>query len=679
MTDTWSLSPALRRRLWRPRSTAPWVVGLALAATLPFVAAWMASEPMAFRRLPSLPFLIATVAATLIGRLSASLVATVVSGVLISTSELSPQRIDVSHPEDLIGIAAFVGISFVIAYMLALKDAANEEASFARSEIESVARALAAERNTMRQVLQQMPNAVMVTDGSGSLTMQNRRARDLLGHEHAVGRPILDDPDAPWSARHLDGRPYDVSGYPLTRSLRSAEVVIGERMAIDRADGSTVMIDVDSAPIRSVDDDSIVGAVVVFQDVTERVETQAQLAATTTRLRQIQAVTDAALTEMRFDDLADRLLHTVRRMLGTDSATLLLVDRSGELLFEHSTVGVETDPSTPVPVGRGIAGTIASERSPLVIEDLSGHQSVRHWLTDTMRSLMGAPLTFRGRVTGVIHVATREQRRFTPEEVSLLELVANRIASALERASLYESRSAMSQALQRSLVPESLPRIEGVELSALYLPFSPDEAIGGDFYDVFPHGEDTWGVVVGDVSGKGPVAAAVMGLAAHTVRALARYETRPSAVLTALNETLLGAERVPAERFCTVCHMRLRPLSDRVQVTVCLAGHPPPFVARAGGTVETIGEPGTLLGSFPQPVLHDVQVDLHSGDALVAYTDGLVERRSEGLERGEGALAAVLCRCVGLSSDEIVARITEELIEPAQLDDDVALVVVRKP
>ena len=318
------------------------------------------------------------------------------------------------------------------------------------------------------------------------------------------------------------------------RSYRSpersaGEVVLREPIRVERGDGSEVVIEVDAAPITRNEGKVIEGAVTTFQDVTDRLETQIELARAARRISQIQAITDATLTGMAFDELAERLLWKLREILDTDSATLLLLDRSGALLHEHATVGVDTeDHTTAIPVGAGIAGKIAATVAPLVVTDLSSYEVVRPWLSRTMRSLIGAPLVYRGRVTGVIHVATRNERAFSVDDVELLELAANRIASALERASLYDGRSAMSAALQRSLLPSSLPEIPGVDLAALYLPFTPDDEIGGDFYDVFPHGEGTWGVVIGDVSGKGPEAAAIMGLAAHSVRVLARYESRPS-------------------------------------------------------------------------------------------------------------------------------------------------------
>ena len=672
-------SPRLGSGLWRPEKTSELITGLGLAIVLPWFAAWMARDLAVFERFPGLTFLAATVAATLVGRFSASVVATISSAVLVTTSHLLPGGLD-NLALDLLALSFFVAVCFTVAYALALKDAAGEQAAAIRSEIEGLAHELATERNTMQQILQQMPNGVMVVDVDGRLTFTNTRARDILEHGDP-GRPVPAEPDGEvfWRARRPDGTSYETDEHPLARSAATGEIVIGETMTVQRADGSSVTISVDSAPIASTGGAGIEGAVASFQDVTERLDTQARLARTTRRLARIQTVTDATLTGLGVDELADQLLRKVREVLDADSATLLLLDRTGVALVEHTTVGVETEGTTiSVPIGRGIAGKIASTVSPILVEDLSTYEVVRPWLKRTMTSLMGVPLVYRGQVRGVIHVATRARRRFTADDIEVAELAANRIAAALERAALYDSRSAMAQALQRSLLPSTLPRIEGVELAALYHPFSPDHEIGGDFYDVYPHGEGTWGVVVGDVSGKGPKAAAIMGLAAHTVRALARYESRPSAVLLALNETLLGAERVNAEQFCTACEMRLRPEAGHLRVTLCIAGHPLPLVMRADGSVEEAGVPGTLLGSFDEPELHDVVLDLRPGDALVAYTDGLVERRSVGIDEGQRTLAALLSTLTGLSGNEIAARIERELVEGAELNDDVAVFVIRQ-
>ncbi len=674
-----TMTTRLAPRIWRPQATAELWIGIGLALVLPWFASWMTSEVPAFARFTGLTFLSATVAATLVGRLSASIVATILSAGLIAFDHLPAiDGID-NVAQNLMALALFVGLSFIVAYTLALRDSSHESALDGRLEIEGLAGQLAGERNTLQQVVQQMPGGVMVANAAGTLTLANDRASEILRVPVPLGHAVRDYgdlPEMPIRFLHADDTVYGPAELPLERALARGENVLQEMVVVERNDGSRATIAIDAAPLRRRDG-AIDGAVMTFQDVTELLETQAQLARAARRLSQVQIVTDAALTGLGFDELADRLLRKLREILSTDSATLLILDRKGESLFEHLTVGIDTEGNTtPIPIGQGIAGTIASTVAPVVATDLSSYDVVRPWLAAKMRSLMGVPLVYRGRVTGVIHVATFERRQFTDDDVEVLEIAANRIASALERASLYDSRSAMSSALQRSLLPSSLPEIAGVDLSALYLPFAPDDEIGGDFYDVFPHGGGTWGVVVGDVSGKGPEAAAIMGLAAHSVRVLARYESRPSAVLSSLNEMLLAAEAVASERFVTACEMRLRVAPDHLRITLCTAGHPLPFIVRANGGVEQFGEPGTLLGAFADPLLHDSTVDLQSGDALVAYTDGLIERRDVGLEQGERQLSEVLRTCAGSSAHEIVARVRREMVETVLLDDDVAIVVI---
>jgi serine phosphatase RsbU (regulator of sigma subunit) len=135
---------------------------------------------------------------------------------------------------------------------------------------------------------------------------------------------------------------------------------------------------------------------------------------------------------------------------------------------------------------------------------------------------------------------------------------------------------------------------------------------------------------------------------------------------------------VQTERFCTACGIRVRAEASHLRATICLAGHPLPLLMHADGRVEQIGEAGTLLGSFADPELHDTTVDVMAGEALVAFTDGLVERRTLEIDEGERRLADLLSTCRDLSSARIVERIERELLGGDDLDDDVAVVVIAK-
>ncbi|WP_205696059.1 SpoIIE family protein phosphatase [Conexibacter sp. SYSU D00693] len=298
------------------------------------------------------------------------------------------------------------------------------------------------------------------------------------------------------------------------------------------------------------------------------------------------------------------------------------------------------------------------------------------------RSAMVVPLKARGRALGALVLASLERERaFEAPDLGLAEDIGRRAALAIDNARLYESQRGVAQALQSSLLPSRLPDLEALEFAASYRPFGEGMEIGGDFYDAFPMLGGATVLVVGDVSGKGASAAALTGLARHTLRTAAGYEDRPSRVLEALNRALV-LDRVGRGRYCTVALAVLEPGADgagSVGVTVSRAGHPVPFVVRADGRVEPIGRPGTLLGYVQDPSLHDARASLGPGDALVLYTDGvseaLVSRRAD----GEEWVGELLEGAHELSADAIARKLEHAAVaaQGGAPRDDVAVAVAR--
>ena len=196
--------------------------------------------------------------------------------------------------------------------------------------------------------------------------------------------------------------------------------------------------------------------------------------------------------------------------------------------------------------------------------------------------------------------------------------------------------------------------------------------MGGDFYEVFHVGDD-WMAVIGDVVGKGPAAAAVTGLARHTIHAVCQLTDDPLAAVAALDARLQDDHR---GALCSVLIVHGRAGSEVVDV-VC-AGHPPGLVVR-GGTVEPVGEPGPLPGALPGPSWTAAPVTLSSGDALAIYTDGVTEAVGEGNERfGDARLAAALAG--GGSAREMLDRVRDALdrFSSGALRDDVAMLVLHR-
>jgi PAS domain S-box-containing protein len=282
------------------------------------------------------------------------------------------------------------------------------------------------------------------------------------------------------------------------------------------------------------------------------------------------------------------------------------------------------------------------------------------------------PLLARGRVHGVL--AAGFDREPDSDDRTLLGDLGRRAALALDSAALYAERDHVARTLQRSLLPHELPEIPGVELAARYLPAGDGNIVGGDFYDCFATGAGDWALVIGDVCGKGAEAAALTALARYTVRAAALQTRSPGAVLGQLNAALLR-DRLDF-RFCTVLYVSLTPQADRIAVCLSAGGHPLPLVLRAGGTVETVGSPGSLLGIVDPPELAEDRVELAPGDALVLFTDGVTEAdRAAGPER----LPNVVAGCAGAGAADIAAAIEREALAAAggPVRDDVAVLVAR--
>jgi len=295
-----------------------------------------------------------------------------------------------------------------------------------------------------------------------------------------------------------------------------------------------------------------------------------------------------------------------------------------------------------------------------------------------MRSAMIVPMVARGRALGVLSFVTGPSgRRFDDTDLQVVQELARRCAMAVDNARLYAERSYIARTLQESLLPSELPDIPGVEAAARFRPTGEGNEVGGDFYDMFEAGGRGWTVVMGDVCGKGPDAAAVTALARYTLRAAAMRQRLPSRSLSLLNEALLRQRN--DRRFCTVAYAYFEMQNGGARVGIASGGHPLPLLLRTDGSVEPVGAPGTLLGVVPDPRFEDRALTLSPGDSLVFYTDGVIESRSEQTGIDEEQLETLVAGCAGQGADAIAAA-----VEGAAMDaqggsprDDIAVLVLR--
>jgi integral membrane sensor domain MASE1 len=245
-----------------------------------------------------------------------------------------------------------------------------------------------------------------------------------------------------------------------------------------------------------------------------------------------------------------------------------------------------------------------------------------------------------------------------------------------ERRRAEETVEQIAGALQESLLPSRLPDVPGVDLAARFRPVGASYRVGGDFYDVFESRDGGWVVVIGDVCGKGPRAAAVTGLARYTLRAGAVHEHRPSRVLAVLNDALRD-ER--ARELCTVAYARVDRDDGGFRVTCSAGGHPLPLVLRRDGTVERIGTHGIVLGAEAHPHLVDTAVELQPADCLLLYTDGLTDAYAPAHMLAPADIESMLAACAGLSAGEVAERLYSAVLDLGRSEprDDIALVVLR--
>jgi anti-sigma regulatory factor (Ser/Thr protein kinase)/putative methionine-R-sulfoxide reductase with GAF domain len=393
------------------------------------------------------------------------------------------------------------------------------------------------------------------------------------------------------------------------------------------------------------------------------------------QLLHVYRLSEQALADMPLEALLDELLVRTKEILAVDTVAILLLDEPAHELVARAAKGIEeeVEQGVRIPLGGGFAGRIAVERTPIFIADVDHGEILNPILREKgIRSLLGVPLIVDGKSVGVLHVGSLTPREFTNDHAALLQVVAARAAPAIERARLYEAldrehRGAV--ALQRSLLPESVPDIVGVDIAARYLP-ARDE-IGGDWYDVIDLPGGIVGLAIGDVAGHGVRAAALMGQLRTALRAYALDGYSPGETLKHLDRLL---HTVRGEGMATAAYAVLDPTTGAVRLAS--AGHPPGVIVPVAGEARILDtRPAPPLGTLPFGTYYETEEKLDPGDALMLYTDGLVERRREPLTTG---IERLRLHAGGIgSADSVAQRVVDRLVPHGGADDDVALVVVR--
>lgn len=296
-----------------------------------------------------------------------------------------------------------------------------------------------------------------------------------------------------------------------------------------------------------------------------------------------------------------------------------------------------------------------------------------------LRSAITVPLQKRGRILGAMQfVMTESSRRYTQEDLALATAVAGRISASLEFRRISDQQAQIARTLQASLLPAELPSVRGLDIAVRYWAAGDGVEVGGDFYDLFSIEPGRWAVMIGDVCGTGPAAAAVTGLARHTLASAACREDHPERVLRHLNDMM---RKRRANTFLTAVYGELRERSHGFELALSSAGHPLPLLVHPGQPAEPCAVPGTLLGVFDDISVTTSTNNLRPGDTVVLYTDGATD-----VPHPFGLDPAAIARLVGdastdASSAEGVADAIHErlarILPFEQRNDDIALLVLR--
>ncbi len=387
---------------------------------------------------------------------------------------------------------------------------------------------------------------------------------------------------------------------------------------------------------------------------------------------------------MELAEVLEAIMDQLRRIVHYDAAAIYLLDReTGEIASEASRgYPPEFLEDDRLRIGEGIVGWVAKTGESVSVAD--ARSDTRYLVARPQtRSELACPIVSQGRIIGVFNLENDELDAYHEGHLEFLKTFASQAAAAIERARLLtevlsarnlERELEIARGIQASFLPTTPPAVPGLDLAGLNIPY---REVGGDYFDYIRIVENQLGLAIGDVSGKGVAAALLMAAFRASLLAEIRNHFAIRRILQKVNRLLF--ESTDAGKFVTAFYGVLD-AKNRV-FTFANAGHNPPLLLRANGTVEWLSEGGLPLGVMEEATYEERPVPLGVGDVLVLYTDGVTEASDESEEQfGVERLEALVRRHAASPAAELVEAIrhdVEACTGERHLNDDLTVVVAR--
>jgi serine phosphatase RsbU (regulator of sigma subunit) len=542
----------------------------------------------------------------------------------------------------------------------------------------------------LQAVLVNLAEAITVVDAEGRTVFANQAAADLLKVDSPAA--LMDAKPGQIMTKFIvfdeHGNELDLEAMPGRRLFAGEKVQPLLVRNVVRSSGEERWIIVRSSPVLDPDSGELLYVVNVFENITEVKRVQLAESFMSEASRVLASSLDYGETLRRVARLA---VPVVASWCAVD-----VLDEHGEIervavhhpdpemvalaerLNRDYSLSPEEPNGAPAVIRTGEARVYTDIAADALAEYARDNEHLQLLATIGATAVIIVPMIGADRVTGAITlVSSGHDRRLSVEDLPLAERLARRAGTAVENARLYTERSRIAHTLQQALLPDSLPEIPGAQVRARYRAAGELNDVGGDFYDLFQADDGAWMLVIGDVCGKGPRAAGVTALARHTLRAAALSGQSPTQMLQMLHRAL---QAQPAEAdLCTVCLVRLQRTGRSASLHIALAGHPPPLIVDRDGESRQVGRPGTLLGVLDPISVHEISSELHSGQTLLLYTDGVPEARHGDDLLGESGLRELCSQASAMSLDGLLDRIERGALAHAQasLRDDLAMLAVR--